>query len=1039
VIFSIAQATGNSADENYRLVHWGMDEGLSSDDRNIMLKDVHGFLWVGSANGLNRFDGNTFKHYFPEKNKPGAICGAFILNLVEDSLHNIWIGTNKGLARYDSKADTFKNFSPEVNAPLKLIEPFCATKDKLYCMEGGYLLTVYDIHSFQKRIIQKLYPGYSADDNDMAHSFFDAASNSVWMSEHFIPGKSVGGLYQYSIGSGKKNRYTWQCYKNIPGHLHDIHDICFDKKRNVIWVSSTDGLLEFTMSDKQFHRVDALNEVQDSKEFGRESAEGVTLDAKGNVWWCSWPVGPVIFDPSSQSFYAVFSDVKKRAKIAYTNLFIYCDRDGMVWTGCSEQNRGVYQIIPASLPVVHYTTDTSRFSLRGTFGLLVVNGGQEKLWVTQFDDIYTFDPQTGYFHWLSFGKYLPIFKGHLINFLQIDSVHQKALFDVWNREKSEDSLYEMDLASMRCHPVIFKDTLNRTVSAPKQFNVRAFKNNAVLFSDISNGNFGLLTVNIDSCIARWTNVSFAMTSGYATDNDRLIFFKDHASDNRITFSCLHGQWRKIVSPLDTIKWSSVFYNKKDETWWVALNNELRHYNKSFGMIRSYYVGEMFFGDAINEISPDEKGNIWMMFSRSVSWLNTKTGKVNELSEREGFIKRPLYGSLMAGNSLYIWGIGGLDRINPDKIKENYPPSFAYFKSLQVNEKPFLLPDDINSTQTLSLRYNQNRISIETGIIDYYTKGNNSIRYKLDGVNNQWQIAPANYVIRYEQLPPASYKLVMQASNAAGEFNGPEKSLLINISPAFWNTWWFRLLVIVIASYIIVTIVKGRIQKIRSDAFIQNQLRELEMKALKAQMNPHFIYNALNSIQALIANDKKTESIHYIGSFSRLLRQVLENSENNIISLDKELETIGLYIQMETLRLDMQLQYTKHIPKEVITEFEKTPPLILQPFVENALWHGLSRKQGKKEIEISVRVKDDWLLCDITDNGVGRTKAQEWKSNSALFHQSKGIEITRKRLTDFNEDDEVSPIEFFDLYDDKKNPCGTHVTVSIKRKSIFTSA
>ena len=184
-----------------------------------------------------------------------------------------------------------------------------------------------------------------------------------------------------------------------------------------------------------------------------------------------------------------------------------------------------------------------------------------------------------------------------------------------------------------------------------------------------------------------------------------------------------------------------------------------------------------------------------------------------------------------------------------------------------------------------------------------------------------------------------------------------------------------------------------------------------MKALKAQMNPHFIYNALNSIQALFANDKKMEGIHYIGSFSRLLRQVLDNSENNVISLDKELETIGLYVQLEALRLDMQLQYKVIVAENIVPEFEKIPPLILQPFVENALWHGLSHKEGEKEIKITVTANDTWLVCDITDNGIGRLKAEESKSASSFLHQSKAIDITRKRLIDFNEDDLFSPIEF----------------------------
>jgi LytS/YehU family sensor histidine kinase len=274
---------------------------------------------------------------------------------------------------------------------------------------------------------------------------------------------------------------------------------------------------------------------------------------------------------------------------------------------------------------------------------------------------------------------------------------------------------------------------------------------------------------------------------------------------------------------------------------------------------------------------------------------------------------------------------------------------------------------------------------------------------------------------------------MQASNAALQFNGPEKVLMISIRPAFWNQWWFRSIIIVFAALIIIGIFRARVKKIKEDAFIQNQLKEMEMKALKAQMNPHFIYNALNSIQALVANDKKDEGIRYIGSFSRLLRQVLDNSENNVISLDKELETIGLYIQLESLRLDVQLQYKKIIPENIVPEFEKIPPLILQPFVENALWHGLSRKAGEKEIKITVSLNAEWLICDIRDNGIGREKAGEWKNNSAAIHESKGLDITRKRLIDYNENGLIAPIEFFDLYDDYKNPAGTLVTVRIKRK------
>jgi LytS/YehU family sensor histidine kinase len=211
------------------------------------------------------------------------------------------------------------------------------------------------------------------------------------------------------------------------------------------------------------------------------------------------------------------------------------------------------------------------------------------------------------------------------------------------------------------------------------------------------------------------------------------------------------------------------------------------------------------------------------------------------------------------------------------------------------------------------------------------------------------------------------------------------------------------------------------------------LRELEIKALKAQMNPHFIYNALNSIQSLIADEKKSEAINYIGTFSRLLRHVLEYTENSVTSLEKELQTLRLYIQLESLRLNMNLSYRITTGDELICENEKLPPLILQPFVENALWHGLSRKTGEKQLLISVMQEDDRLICAIEDNGIGRANAAVFKKQaSSDFYSSKGIDITVRRLVSFNRNNDM-PVIYQDLLDSQGNAAGTRVIIYIKRQ------
>jgi len=185
---------------------------------------------------------------------------------------------------------------------------------------------------------------------------------------------------------------------------------------------------------------------------------------------------------------------------------------------------------------------------------------------------------------------------------------------------------------------------------------------------------------------------------------------------------------------------------------------------------------------------------------------------------------------------------------------------------------------------------------------------------------------------------------------------------------------------------------------------------------------------------LIVDEKKSEAINYVGTFSRLLRQVLEHTDSNVITLEKELQTLRLYVQLESLRLNINLKYDITTDTELMTEYEKVPPLILQPFVENALWHGLSRKEGEKNLKISVSQTEEYLVCIIEDNGIGRTKAATFKKSSATeMYASRGIDITIKRLTEFNKTKD-SPVLYKDLFDNDGNSAGTQVNVYIKKQS-----
>ena len=189
----------------------------------------------------------------------------------------------------------------------------------------------------------------------------------------------------------------------------------------------------------------------------------------------------------------------------------------------------------------------------------------------------------------------------------------------------------------------------------------------------------------------------------------------------------------------------------------------------------------------------------------------------------------------------------------------------------------------------------------------------------------------------------------------------------------------------------------RSEAARTESALQQKASELEMQALRAQMNPHFIFNSLNSINRFILQNDKFQASEYLTKFSKLVRLILQNSQNILIPLQSELEALELYLELEALRFNNHFDYKINIETDLDTSAVKVPPLIIQPYAENAIWHGLMHKEEKGHLEIEIVQQEEELLCKITDNGIGRKKAMELKSRSASAHKSMGMRITADRI------------------------------------------
>ena len=229
------------------------------------------------------------------------------------------------------------------------------------------------------------------------------------------------------------------------------------------------------------------------------------------------------------------------------------------------------------------------------------------------------------------------------------------------------------------------------------------------------------------------------------------------------------------------------------------------------------------------------------------------------------------------------------------------------------------------------------------------------------------------------------------------------------------------------------IFKSRVRRIKEKAAIRQQLAELEGKALRAQMNPHFIFNSLNAIQECIVMEKIDAAYEYLARFSKLLRMVLNNSEKNFISLQEEMEMINLYIEIESLRFKNSFKYSIVVDENIDLEMTEVPPLLIQPIIENAIWHGLRIKEGEKKLSITCTSSDDGISCTITDNGIGRAKAQEIKSAKigATNFESKGMLLSEQRMRMMNlEQQGKFEMRVEDLYNDENFACGTKVIIQL---------
>ncbi|MGB0175982.1 MAG: two-component regulator propeller domain-containing protein [Owenweeksia sp.] len=349
----------------------------------------------------------------------------------------------------------------------------------------------------------------------------------------------------------------------------------------------------------------------------------------------------------------------------------------------------------------------------------------------------------------------------------------------------------------------------------------------------------------------------------------------------------------------------------------------------------------------------------------------------------------------------------------DLNKHKHIPAF-FLKDVEVNGNVHRLREHYK------LPHNANDLGI----------GFQGISFNSRGVDGGW-LETRETRVNYGSMPPGNYEFLVKAVNTQG-IESHAKSITIQIVPPFWQTWWFRTLMIALGAATVFIIVRSIINRYKYQANIERRLNELRSLSLRARMNPHFIFNSLNSVQNYILKNQKEEANKFLIVFSRLIRLVLQNSDALEVVLEKELEMIGLYIDLEKKRLRKDFIYQEDIDPDIEIDNCLIPSLLIQPFIENAIWHGNIHTREGGEIKLSIQLQGkEQLQVEIKDNGVGRKKSEKKRAKD---HASYATSITRKRINLLAEGDVSSAIQIEDAYP-REQFVGTRVLFVIPYKVI----
>jgi ligand-binding sensor domain-containing protein len=954
---------------NYVVETWNSENGLPQNTIMRIFQARDGFLWIATFNGLLRYDGQEFKLY-NTSGTPGMANNS-VKHIVQDNKGVLWFSTINGkLFKYEN--ETFETLLIDNNEKkiVKVIE---------LNEEGSIMVGTEDNEVFyfkNKTFINHFKLPSSQTLNKIIFSAKDSA---------LLIGTS-DGLYKY------KNR----SFSLIPGVEGKVL-LTRRSKDQEVWIYTDKGI--YSKKNGVFQKYPVPPSVF------KESSLTDFFPVDENEIWITTKRGLTHLKGSSTTHYSTSTGLSSN------NLsIVYKDLEGNIWVGTSDV--GICKMQAKTF----YSHSSSEGLLSDVVGAILKTSDKRILvtnfcqGITQFKDnkFSGFDKTTGCVWSLMEDKDNYLWIGTYGNFLY----------------RYKNGVYEhFPLHTNPAFNIVFSiyQSTDGNIWAGTDAGLLLYKNGK--FNPYGNKEIGTIKqITQDKQGRIW----FCSKNGLGmieNGNTRIYTIEDGLSHNDIRY----------------------IYEDEEGTMWIATyGGGLSRFtdNKFF----AFNASKNFMDEFTSCIVEDNYATFWISTDHGIYsvkrndlnryadgetvFLNTHHfGKENGLKNSEctgGF-----HPAGMKDEKGRIWfpTLAGVAIVDPAALLKN-----SYIPELKIEN---IIVDETKYFKSDSLEIPRNIKKIEFHFTaPFFTESKNILfQYKLDGKDQEWSDPTTSRVASYLGLPPGSYKFHVRIYGSVNVNMNKEVTVSFGIPFPFWKSLPFYTAIGVFLTVALLLFNYYRIRSIRKKEEEKTEINRnyaaLELKALQGQMNPHFIFNCLNSIKLFIATDEKEEASKYLGKFSKLIRLSLEHSTSSFMPLTDAINLITSYVELEQLRVDHNFSFNMFIDPELDTDQIDIPTMLLQPFVENAIQHGLWPKEKGGNLDLRFKLVGSMLLIEVEDNGIGRNRSYEMKKHSSEKRVSMGISNTEERVKIINYLKNTNiEVKYTDKTDQENVSEGTLVTISI---------